>query len=60
MAKILGPDGLPITTADGNNHNRFPDPMAARQVVMARGAKRTHLRCQQPGGRDGFRIFYRT
>ena len=31
-------DGLPVTTADGNNHNRFLDPMAARYAVIARGA----------------------
>lgn len=30
-------DGLPVTTADGNNHNRFMDPMAARYVIVARG-----------------------
>ena len=31
-------DGLPITTADGNNHNRFISPLVARQAVVARGA----------------------
>src|SRR5690606_38681674 len=31
-------DGLPVTTADGNNHNRALDPMSARHVVVARGA----------------------
>lgn len=31
-------DGLPVTTADGNNHNRFLDPLQARSIVIARGA----------------------
>lgn len=31
-------DGLPVTAADGNNHNRFVDPLSARYIVVARGA----------------------
>lgn len=31
-------DGLPVTTADGNNHNRVLDPLSARYAVVARGA----------------------
>lgn len=31
-------DGLPVTTADGNNHNRFLDPLASRHAIIARGA----------------------
>jgi iron complex outermembrane receptor protein len=31
-------DGLPVTTADGNNHNRVVDPQAARFATVARGA----------------------
>jgi iron complex outermembrane recepter protein len=31
-------DGLPVTTADGNNHNRALDPMNARYVTVAHGA----------------------
>ena len=31
-------DGLPVTTADGNNHNRVIDPMTARYASVARGA----------------------
>lgn len=31
-------DGLPVTAADGNNHNRFVDPLSARHIVVARGA----------------------
>jgi hypothetical protein len=32
-------DGLPVTTADGNNHNRVIDPLSARHATVARGAK---------------------
>jgi iron complex outermembrane receptor protein len=35
---MLLQDGLPVTAADGNNHNRFVDPLSARHVVVARGA----------------------
>lgn len=31
-------DGLPVTTADGNNHNRVLDPLSARYATVARGA----------------------
>ena len=31
-------DGLPVTTADGNNHNRVIDPLTARYATVARGA----------------------
>lgn len=31
-------DGLPVTTADGNNHNRVIDPLSARYTSVARGA----------------------
>ena len=31
-------DGLPVTTADGNNHNRVVDPLSARYATIARGA----------------------
>lgn len=31
-------DGLPITTADGNNHNRLIDPLSTRYATVARGA----------------------
>jgi len=30
-------DGLPLTAADGNNHNRALDPMIARYVTVAHG-----------------------
>lgn len=31
-------DGLPVTAADGNNHNRALDPQNARYVTIAHGA----------------------
>jgi iron complex outermembrane recepter protein len=31
-------DGLPMTAADGNNHNRAIDPLSARYVTVAHGA----------------------
>ncbi|MDX1385732.1 MAG: TonB-dependent receptor, partial [Thermoanaerobaculia bacterium] len=31
-------DGLPVTTADGNNHNRVIDPLSASYASVARGA----------------------
>lgn len=30
-------DGLPVTTADGNNHNRMVDPLTASNVIVANG-----------------------
>ncbi|MEO6517613.1 MAG: TonB-dependent receptor [Pseudoxanthomonas sp.] len=47
-------DGLPITTADGNNHNRFIDPMAARSVVFARGANALAYGASNLGGAVDF------
>ncbi len=43
-------DGLPITTADGNNHNRFPDPLTARAAVFARGANALTYGASNLGG----------
>lgn len=47
-------DGLPVTTADGNNHNRFLDPMAARSVVFARGANALAYGASTLGGAVDF------
>lgn len=47
-------DGLPVTTADGNNHNRFLDPMAARQVIVARGANALTYGASNLGGAVDF------
>ena len=47
-------DGLPVTTADGNNHNRFIDPMAARNVSIARGANALTYGASTLGGAIDF------
>src|SRR5690606_37007149 len=31
-------DGMPVTTADGHNHNRVVDPLSAARATVARGA----------------------
>lgn len=35
---ILLVDGLPVTAADGNNHNRDLDPLAMQRAIILRGA----------------------
>lgn len=47
-------DGLPVTTADGNNHNRFVDPLSARHVVVARGANALTYGASTLGGAIDF------
>lgn len=47
-------DGLPVTTADGNNHNRALDPAAARHVVVARGANALTYGASNLGGAVDF------
>jgi len=47
-------DGLPVTTADGNNHNRFPDPLTARYVTVARGANALTYGASNLGGAIDF------
>lgn len=47
-------DGLPVTTADGNNHNRFMDPMTARYVSVARGANALTYGASTLGGAIDF------
>lgn len=47
-------DGLPVTTADGNNHNRFLDPLAARQAIIARGANALTYGASNLGGAIDF------
>lgn len=47
-------DGLPVTTADGNNHNRFVDPLAARYVSVARGANALTYGASTLGGAIDF------
>lgn len=47
-------DGLPVSTADGNNHNRALDPMSARHVVVARGANALAWGASNLGGAIDF------
>ena len=47
-------DGLPITTADGNNHNRVIDPLSARYAVIARGANALTYGASTLGGAFDF------
>jgi iron complex outermembrane receptor protein len=47
-------DGLPITTADGNNHNRFISPLVVRQAVVARGANSLEYGGSTLGGTINF------
>ncbi|HEU4620240.1 MAG TPA: TonB-dependent receptor plug domain-containing protein, partial [Gammaproteobacteria bacterium] len=47
-------DGLPVTTADGNNHNRVIDPLSARAAVVARGANALKYGASTLGGAIDF------
>lgn len=47
-------DGLPVTTADGNNHNRVVDPLAARYASVARGANAMAFGASTLGGAINF------
>ncbi len=47
-------DGLPVTTADGNNHNRSVDPLAARYATFARGANAMSYGASTLGGAVNF------
>lgn len=47
-------DGLPVTAADGNNHNRFVDPLAARYASVARGANAMAYGASTLGGAINF------
>jgi len=47
-------DGLPVTAADGNNHNRFVDPLGARHIVVARGANALTYGASTLGGAIDF------
>lgn len=51
---ILLQDGLPVTAADGNNHNRFVDPLSASHVVVARGANALTYGASTLGGAIDF------
>lgn len=47
-------DGLPVTAADGNNHNRFMDPLSARYIVVAPGANALTYGASTLGGAINF------
>lgn len=47
-------DGLPVTTADGNNHNRVIDPLSAQAAVVARGANGMAFGASTLGGAIDF------
>lgn len=47
-------DGLPVTTADGNNHNRVLDPLSARYAAVARGANALTYGASTLGGAINF------
>jgi iron complex outermembrane receptor protein len=47
-------DGLPITSADGNNHNRVVDPLSARYATVARGANALTYGASTLGGAIDF------
>jgi iron complex outermembrane receptor protein len=47
-------DGLPVTAADGNNHNRDVDPLSADYAVVARGANALTYGASTLGGAIDF------
>lgn len=47
-------DGLPVTGADGNNHNRDVDPLSAKFAVVARGANALTYGASTLGGAINF------
>ncbi len=47
-------DGLPVTAADGNNHNRIIDPLAAQYATVARGANALKYGASTLGGAVDF------
>lgn len=47
-------DGLPVSTADGNNHNRLMDPLAASDIIVANGANALSYGASELGGAMDF------
>lgn len=47
-------DGLPVTTADGNNHNRIIDPLSTHHAIFARGANGMKYGASTLGGAVDF------
>ncbi len=47
-------DGLPVTAADGNNHNRDVDPLAMQRAIILRGANALTYGASTLGGAINF------
>ena len=47
-------DGLPVTAADGNNHNRMIDPLASSFATVARGGNAFKYGASTLGGAIDF------
>lgn len=47
-------DGLPVTAADGSNHNHIIDPLSAKYAVFARGANAMKYGASTLGGGINF------
>lgn len=47
-------DGLPVTAADGNNHNHIIDPLSAQYAVFAHGANAMKYGASTLGGAMNF------
>ena len=47
-------DGLPVTTADGNNHNRMIDPLSASFATVAKGSNALTYGASTLGGAIDF------
>jgi iron complex outermembrane receptor protein len=47
-------DGLPVTAADGNNHNRDVDPLAMQRAIIMRGANALTYGASTLGGAINF------
>ncbi len=47
-------DGLPVTAADGNNHNRDVDPLAMQRAIIIRGANALTYGASTLGGAINF------
>jgi iron complex outermembrane receptor protein len=47
-------DGLPVTTASGDNHNRLIDPLTARDIIVARGTNALTYGASDLGGAIDF------
>lgn len=51
---LLLQDGIPVSTADGNNHNRVIDPLSAQSAMVAPGANGMRYGASTLGGAINF------